>query len=168
MVSDLFQLAEKLVSANGVSTWIGRGKADFRARSKIIFSVHPEVVSFGPWRRSRLLSVLGVAGLRLWAPTVEESIRWEVPLSGTPVGCGLARNQNLPSLDGLYLTKVTTRLAGFQTNRPLSAIQCDITVIWNAQTGYMKKEPPRRSRRTSRNSASYSVYRFVSFLVNSC
>ena len=51
-------------------------------------SAHPESASFGPWRRSRRLSVLGAAGLRLWAPSVEESIRWEVPLGvgGTPVG----------------------------------------------------------------------------------
>jgi hypothetical protein len=47
------------------------------------------MASFALWRRSRRLSVPGVAGLRLWAPTVEESIRWEVPLSGTPTGCGL-------------------------------------------------------------------------------
>jgi hypothetical protein len=45
------------------------------------------MASFGPWRRSRLLSVLSVAGLRLRAP----------------VGCGLARNQNLPFLDEPYV-----------------------------------------------------------------
>jgi hypothetical protein len=49
------------------------------------------MASFGPWRRSRLLSVLGAAGLRLWAPTVEDSIRWEVPLGRTPVGGGLLK-----------------------------------------------------------------------------
>ena len=48
-----------------------------------INSGHPEMASFGSWRRSRRLSVLGVAGLRLWVP----------------VGCGLAWNQNLPFLD---------------------------------------------------------------------
>jgi len=37
-------------------------------RGPPLFSAHPETASFGPWRRSRLLSVLGVAGLRLWAP----------------------------------------------------------------------------------------------------
>jgi len=51
---------------------------------EILDSAPPETASFGPWRRSRHLSVLDVAGLRLWAP----------------VGCGLARNQNLPHLDG--------------------------------------------------------------------
>jgi hypothetical protein len=55
----------------------------------VMHRAYPEMASFGPWRRLRLLSVLGVATLRLWAPTVEESIRWEVPLCRTPVGCAL-------------------------------------------------------------------------------
>ena len=58
-----------------------------------VFSAHPEMASFGPWRRSRFLSVLGVAGLRLWAP----------------VGSGLARNRNLPFLDGHYFLSILTR-----------------------------------------------------------
>jgi hypothetical protein len=41
------------------------------------------MASFGPWRRSRLLSVLGVAGLRLWAT----------------VGCGLLNTDVLKKSD---------------------------------------------------------------------
>ena len=49
-----------------------------------LFSVHPEMASFGPGLRSRFFAILEVVPLRLRLQK----------------RCGLALNQNLPFLDG--------------------------------------------------------------------
>jgi len=62
----------------------------FHEEPSTLFSAHPETASFGPWRRTRSFSILEIAQayvlfLRLKTFSI------------------LARNQNLPFLDGHYL-----------------------------------------------------------------